>query len=445
MGIRSTASRPKVYIKTFGCQMNEYDSLRILRLLESCGYERALSYEEATVILLNTCSVRRKAEDKVYSELGRIKKLKNRQSNFILGVGGCVAQQEGHNLVKRFPYIDIVFGTHCLSRLPVLIEKAFCGDKAVDVSMPAHSDIYPSDSYMPHSSQISAFISIMHGCDNYCSYCVVPFVRGREYSRDPDDILREVTNLVDAGIKEITLLGQNVNSYGRTVSPSLTFAALLRQLNVITGLERIRFTTSHPKDLSDQLIDCFAELDKLCGHIHLPLQSGSDRILDLMNRGYTSKEYRHKIHLLRQAVPDISITSDILVGFPGETNDDFRETLALIESIGYDDLFMFHYTDRPGTKASQYTAKVPYAVKIKRLSMIKEKQRNISLQKNMQLIGKTCSVLFEGHSKRGRGCIAGRTAGNKVVNCKGQPERIGTTAVVKIEKARIHSLSGKLI
>lgn len=435
----------KVYIRTFGCQMNEYDSYRILKLLESYGFQTVSSYDEASIILLNTCSVRQKAEDKAYSELGRIQKVKKIKPDLIIGVGGCVAQQEGVNLLNRFPYIDFVFGTQALTRLPKLLKQVYRGKKIVDIGMKPQWNIYPPNTYSPMPSQITAFITIMHGCNNYCSYCIVPYVRGSECSRKTDEIVQEVTHLAECGIKEITLLGQNVNSYGKTLIPKTTFTELLYKLNEINGLERIRFTTSHPKDLSDELIQSFKEVEKLCEHIHLPLQSGSNKILKNMNRCYNCEEYLEKAASIKNNAPHISITTDILVGFPGETEEDFYETQSLIEEICFDDLFLFHYTDRPKTMASRLPNKVPYRTKINRLMILKEVQRKISQKNNKKLIGKTFPVLFEGTSKKSFENIAGRTRTNKVVNCKGPPELIGKTALVKIERANIHSLNGRLI
>jgi len=436
---------PKVFVKTFGCQMNEYDSYRMIKLLESSGYEAAASYADASVILLNTCSVRQKAEDKIYSELGRFKKIKRSRPDLTIGVGGCLAQQEGNNLLKRFPYLNLVFGTKALSRLPHLLKRTRQGERIVDTDMNSQSDIYPVDTYTAGNSHITTFVTVTHGCNNYCSYCIVPYVRGPEISRKPDEILNEVKNLVRKSFKEVTLLGQNVNSYGKTLSQKVTFSDLLYSLNEINGLERIRFITSHPKDLSKDLIASFTNLEKLCEHIHLPLQSGSNKILKTMNRNYSRNEYIDKVALLRGSVPGISITSDIIVGFPDETEADFKETLSLIKEIRFDDLFIFHYTDRPSTRASKLSGKVPYKVKIERLMKLNKLQREISIDNNRKMVGKTCALLFENASQRGLGYIAGRTRTNKVVNCRGSSKLIGKTALVNIEKANIHSLTGKII
>jgi tRNA-2-methylthio-N6-dimethylallyladenosine synthase len=433
-------------IKTFGCQMNEYDSERVAALLQECGFEPAASQESADIILLNTCSVRQKAADKVYSELGRLKKLKSQRPEVIIGVGGCLAQHESEKLLKQFPCIDLLYGTRALARLPALLKTAQAGRRAVDVAFDAARATYAS---LPRGctvpGQTSTFVSIMQGCDNYCTYCIVPYVRGPEWSRPPEEILEEVRGCIQDGIVDITLLGQNVNSYGKTLSPPVVFADLLSRLNELDGLKRLRFITSHPRDLSDELLACFGSLETLCDHIHLPLQSGSDRILQAMNRGYTSGHYAGLIDALRAVRPDISITSDIIVGFPGETEDDFKKTCDFIEKILFDDLFIFHYTDRNGTRACSLQDKIPYDVKIRRLRELNAIQRDISRQRNARLIGKTVEVLFDGPSSRGNGSLAGRTRSNKVVNCPAPPELIGRSASVSISKAGIHSLSGTLI
>jgi len=425
--------------------MNEYDSYRIQHLLESHGYARATSYNDATLILLNTCTVRQKAEDKIYSELGRIKVLKKINPRLLIVVLGCLAQQEGQRLISKYPYIDLVLGTKTLPRLIEILGDSSRKKSCVITDMELYDDIYPSDQYSTEPGRTTAFVTIMQGCNNYCSYCIVPYVRGHEWSRSPDVILREVTHLVQDGVKEVTLLGQNVNAYGTNARPGISFAELLHRLNAVNGLQRIRFTTSHPKDLSTSLIDCFGKLEKVCEHIHLPLQSGSNSILKRMFRKYTREEYRDKIALLREVVPDIAITSDIIVGFPGETKKDFQQTAFMIEDIQFDDLFIFHYTDRAGTKASQFPDSVPYPVKIERLKVLNEMQKKISLEKNKKLINTVVSVLFEEPSKKGLGTLAGRTRSNKVVNSKASNKLLGTIHDVLIEKANIHSLAGSLL
>ena len=435
----------KVFIRTFGCQMNEYDSLRILKSLETAGYTSAPSYEDASVILLNTCSVREKAEVKVYSELGRLKSLKKRNPGLIIGIGGCVAQQEGKNLLQKYPQLDLVFGTHAIPKVPQLLSRIKDSRKKIVYTEMNGAEIYPAGHYDPDEKQLTAFVSIMQGCENYCSYCIVPFVRGPERSREPAAILSELAGLAERGVKELTLLGQNVNSYGKTLTPPQTFTELLYAVNEIKGLERIRFVTSHPRDLSPELIQTFKSLEKLCEHIHLPLQSGSDRILERMNRTYTVEGYLGKVAALRAAVPNISITSDMIVGFPGETEKDFQATLDMVETVGFDDLFFFRYSDRKGTAASKFPAKVAYDTMIERLETLKEKQQKISVKKNQMLIGQALPVLFESRSKRSTDHLAGRTRTNKVVNCTAPADLVGRTKLVKIERAHIHSLSGKLI
>lgn len=425
--------------------MNEYDSCRMQQLLESNGYSRAASYNDANLILLNTCTVRQKAEDKIYSELGRIKRFKKINPDVVIGVVGCLAQQEGQRLINKYPYVDLVLGTRTLPRLIDILGSMPGRKPRVVTSLDEADDIYPAGQYTVAPGSRSAFLTIMQGCDNFCSYCIVPSVRGREWSRSPDVLMREASHLAQQGIREITLLGQNVNAYGKTSPAGVTFAQLLSRLNGINGLQRIRFTTSHPKDLSPELIACFGQLDKVCEHIHLPLQSGSNKILKRMSRGYTREEYLDKIAALRMAFPGISITSDIIVGFPGETENDFHQTLLMIEEVRFDDLFIFHYTDRSGTKASQFRDTVPYPEKIERLKVLNEVQRSISLEKNSTLIGTVVSVLFEERSKKGITALAGRTRTNKVVNSRASDTYLGMITEVRIEKANIHSLAGSIL
>ncbi len=434
----------KIYIKTFGCQMNEYDSYRCRKLLQSLGYRRAETPSDATCIIINTCTVRKKAEDKVYSELGRIKKIKRTRPELLIGVGGCLAQQKGEEIIKKYPYVDFVFGTQALQRLPDIIRSSASGHKVVDITMSGSRTGYPDSAYTADAGQVTAFITVMQGCDNFCSYCIVPYVRGREWSRPVHAIKDEAQTLAANGVKEITLLGQNVNSYGNTCVPKKSFAELLYTLHSISGIERIRFVTSNPKDLSNELIDAMEQLDKVCEHIHLPLQSGSDTILKKMNRSYSAQRYRRLIEDLRSRLPGISITSDIIVGFPGESADDFNSTLSLIEEIGFDDLFVFHYTDRPGTAASKIPGKVPYSEKIKRLKAVNEMQRSISHTKNKELIGATVSVLFETVSGRTKNALAGRTRTNKTITCSAPREAIGTIHNVTVTGASIHALEGDM-
>ena len=446
-----------VYIHTIGCQMNVYDSERIAGGLAPLGYRQVSEPESADLVILNTCAIREKAEQKVFSFLGRMAGLKRKNPELIIGVGGCVAQQEGRKILDRAPYLDLVFGTHAVSRLPVLIQQVeTTGGRLVDVALSNTIQESPAYAVPPNLGQISRFVTIMQGCDNYCTYCVVPYVRGREMSRSPERILSEIQALADAGIREVTLLGQNVNSYGKKEG-LCDFSELLTRVNGIEGLLRIRFTTSHPKDLSDDLIATFNRLDKLCRHIHLPVQSGSTGILSRMNRKYTRDIYLEKIARLRDACPDIAITSDIIVGFPGETPEDFEETLSLIRQVAYDGLFAFMYSDRPNAPAAHFSEKISEAEKAERLHQILELQETITLEKNQSLVHSVQVVLVEGVSQRMNASEAshettpqwyGRTPGHKIVHFP-EPERlsasgnIGRLKTIRIEKAFSHSLWGR--
>jgi len=347
-----------LYIQTFGCQMNVHDSEQMAALLAGGGYKLTDNIRLADLILLNTCSIREKAAHKVYSTLGRLVKLKEKNPELIIGVGGCLAQHLGTKFHKKFGHLDFVFGTHNIHRLPQLVESIKENREKI-----TEIDFYKSLNSInifapPRTGAVSAFVTIMQGCNNFCAYCVVPYLRGPEMSRASDDILEEIIKLADHGIKEVILLGQNVNSYGKTLGDGLSFAALIKKIGKISGIERIRFTTSHPRDLSDELIRCFAEEEKLCDHIHLPVQSGSNRILTLMNRGYTVEEYMRKIDHLRKLSPRISITSDIIVGFPGETQNDYQETIDMMEKIRFDSTFSFKYSERKGTGAQKLEGKI---------------------------------------------------------------------------------------
>ena len=432
-----------VYIKTFGCQMNEHDSENILNLLASLDYESTLDPKKADLILINTCSVREKSEQKVYSLLGRLKRYK-RGRKVLLGVGGCVAQQEGEKLLEKAPFIDLIFGTNNIPRLPDLIKTVKqSGEVHVTTEFQEGLNFFPLSGSVAFP-QIKSYVTVMEGCDNFCSFCVVPFVRGREKSRPSYEIIKEIINLASQGVKEITLLGQNVNSYGTKLEGKISFAGLLKEVNKIEGLERIRFTTSHPKDLCEELIACFEDQPKLCPHIHLPLQSGSDRILKMMNRGYTREDYLLKIKRLRAVCPEIGITTDLIVGFPGETEKDFQATLDMVTEIEYDEFFSFKYSDRPKTQASQYPDKLPEEEKARRLSILQEKQKSITLKKNRTLVGKTIAVLVEGESKKNPLHVCGRSGTNKVVNFEGPLGLQGKIVLVKILTAHPHSLFGCL-
>ncbi len=454
-----------LFISTIGCQMNVYDSQKTANILTPLGYKTTSSMNEADLIILNTCSIREKAEQKVFSFLGRLSSLKHNNPNLIIGVGGCVAQQEGKKILQRAPHIDLVFGTHAIPRLPGLIEQIEKNRyKVVDIDM--SETIVETEPVTAHEDQgkPSSFVTIMQGCENFCSYCVVPYVRGSEISRKPDDIIKEIKFLVKQGTKEVTLLGQNVNSFGKK-QKLCSFSDLLFMINEIDGLSRIRFTTSHPKDLSDDLVACFKNLPKLCSHIHLPVQSGSNRILKKMNRRYTKEHYLGKIDTLRKMCQDIAISSDIIVGFPGETDADFNDTLSLIKQVKYDGLFAFIYSDRPNAPASSFSEKVSQQDKKNRLQRILELQDTYTLQKNSALVGSTIQVLVEGLSKmQHRTSLTnskktlqwtGRSTTNKIVNFVNENKRInihtnnltenifnGMLLDIKIEKAFSHSLWG---
>jgi len=437
----------QVHIATFGCQMNERDSQTIAQLLLSADYQVTQKMEEADLILVNTCSVRQKAEEKIYSLLGRLKRLKNQNPDLVIGVGGCVAQQEGERLLEKVPHLDLVFGTRMIHQLPGLIEKVRRGKNRLSRIEMDQGDLFLKSLLMASdfSQGVKASVTIMQGCNNYCAYCVVPFVRGPEESRPSREILSEVETLAANGVKEILLLGQNVNSYGQNRTGEMPFASLLHLLGKVTGLERIRFTTSHPKDLSPELIDCFGQISNLCEHIHLPVQAGSNRTLEKMNRRYTREAYLEKIAQLRQQCPDIAITSDVIVGFPGETEADFDETMDLIRAVQLDDMFSFKYSNRPNTTASNFSNQVNEEEKSRRLRELQTYQKKVTLSKNQTMEGTVQTVLVEGTSKRSSQEWMGRTRTNKIVNFSGPTVLLGKTAPVRIEKAYIHSLKGVLL
>lgn len=440
--------------------MNVYDSLQMALKLSPMGYETTEILEAADVILLNTCSVREKAEQKAFSFLGRLAELKKKNPGLIIGVGGCVAQQEGKKILRRVPHIDLVFGTRAIDRLPQLVQKiATKRCRIVDLEL---SEATPEAIFTGGAPGVkpAQFVTIMRGCDNFCAYCVVPFVRGRETSRPPEKIVAEIETLVAAGMREVTLLGQNVNSYGKKEG-LCTFTELLERVNGIKGLLRIRFTTSHPKDLSGDLMDAFHRLEKLCHHIHLPVQSGSNRILATMNRRYTRETYLEKISALHLVCPDIAISSDFIVGFPGETRADFDETLQLIRTVEFDSLFAFSYSDRPNASAVRFDGKVSEKERKDRLQELLALQAEITTRKNRAMVGETVIVLVEGVSKQRAGNDegntfgliqqwTGRTTANKIVNFSMEggdliPEEAltGQLVAVRIEKALAHSLWGR--
>lgn len=433
----------RYYITTMGCQMNEYDSDYLGQILLNSGFLPTDNAKDADIILINTCTVRAKAEQKAYSLLGRMVSLKKRKPHLILGLMGCIAQQEGSNLMKRFPELDLVLGTREIFRIQEILERVDRGgEKIVATNIDRqHSPLIENNGYF--EGRVKSYLSIMWGCNNFCSYCVVPYVRGREISRSPEEIIKEAEELVSQGVKEITLLGQNVNSYTWGENQETRFPSLLRRLSKLKGLKRIRFTTSHPKDLSDELIRCFGELDNLCPHIHLPLQAGSNRILKLMNRRYTREKYLELINKLRETRPDIAITSDVMVGFPGESDQDFQDTLDLLKKIEFDNIFSFKYSDRKGTVAEQMKGKIAEEIKSSRLALLQRLQKDITLKKNKRLEGMNMEILVEGFSKKG-GQLTGRTGTNKIVNLLSNNKLIGELAKVKIKHGFVNSLWGSL-
>ena len=435
----------RVYVETYGCQMNEHDSERMLRLLESFHYLETEDPKQADLILINTCSVREKPEHKVYSALGRFKKLKEERRT-IIGVAGCVAQQEGERLLDRVPYLDMVIGTHAIPALPELVKKVESfGQRVCETSFDQNGKYL--EAILPQKSldKVKSFVTIMQGCNHFCSFCIVPYVRGREKSRSSSEIIEEVKSLAEMGVKEVCLLGQNVNGYGKGIKEEISFSELLEHINEIEGIERIRFITSHPKDLSEELIPAFSKLSKLCEHIHLPFQSGSDRILKRMNRGYTKESYLEKIDRLKKVCPAIAVTADAIVGFPGEEEEDFRQTLDLMETVQFDELFSFKYSPRKGTHAAQFSDQVEENVKKDRLSILQNIQKEITLQKNQALEGNVEEVLVEGQSKQSDRDVTGRTRTNKIVNFEGELGLVGKLVPVRITRAYPHSLRGESV
>ncbi len=478
-------SRPKVFIKTFGCQMNVHDSEKIAGIFAESGYDRADEAGDADVVVLNTCSIRQKAEHKVFSDLGRLKTAKAKNPNLKVAVAGCIAQQKGSSLFKRFPIVDFVLGPGNIDSLgkwlngnaitkdegrprKVLKELEQRGRWTRDVKSNFRPQTPPADSEriltrgqatalsdnpdyhtktlpIHREGRVKAWVSIMYGCDNFCAYCVVPYTRGRERSRQSSDIHNEVSGLADQGYKEITLLGQNVNSYGKNLDGNINFPDLLKVIHEIPGIDRIRFVTSHPKDLSERLIDAVSSLPKLCEHIHLPLQAGSDNILRLMNRKYTYQDFKEKIELLRKKIPGVAITSDIITGFPGESDKDFNCTITALSEMEFDGIFAFKYSKRPDTKALDHTGHVDEKIKSRRLSEVLDIQSSITYKKNKKLEGEVLEVLVEGLSDSGGDKLTGRTRTNKIVFFQGRPQDIGHIVGVKIIEAKQHSLTGELI
>ena len=441
----------KVYIRTFGCQMNEYDSAKMADVLAAVeGYEQTDKPEEADVILFNTCSVREKAQEKVFTDLGMVRHLKKANPDLIIGVGGCVASQEGAAIVRRAPFVDLVFGPQTLHRLPAMMElRRSSGRPQIDVSFP---EIEKFDHLPPARAEgTTAFVSVMEGCSKYCTFCVVPYTRGEEVSRPLDDVLAEVAHLAGEGVREVTLLGQNVNAYrGEMGEGALAdFALLLELVTFVPGIERLRFTTSHPREFTPRLIDAYANLPKLASYLHLPVQSGSDRILAAMKRGYTVLEYKSTIRRLREARPGISISSDFIVGFPGETEADFAATLRLIEEVGFDTSYSFVYSPRPGTPAASLVDDTPHELKMQRLYRLQAQINAQAAAISASMVGSVQRVLVVGPSKKDAAEVMGRTENNRIVNFPVPFMQVGSIigqfVEVSITQALPHSLRGEVI
>lgn len=437
----------KVFIETHGCQMNEYDSDKMLDVLhDSDGFIKTDTPEDADVILMNTCSIREKAQEKVFSQLGRYRKIKEKRPDLVIGVGGCVASQEGEALRKRAPYVDVVFGPQTLHRLPEMIGSVKVKKiPVVDISFPEVEkfDRLPE----PTVEGPSAFVSIMEGCSKYCTFCVVPYTRGEEVSRPLDDVIAEIVQLAEKGVREVNLLGQNVNAYRGTTHEGeiCTFALLLRYVAQIEGIDRIRYTTSHPVEFTDDIIEAYADVPELADHLHLPVQSGSDRILALMKRGHMALEYKSKIKKLRKVRPDICMSSDFIIGFPGETDKDFNDTMNLIKAIGFDLSFSFIYSARPGTPASNLPDDVPMDEKKKRLQILQAEINQNARKISHSMVGSVQRVLVDSLAKKDKSEISGRTENNRVVNFVGSPDLIGLFVDVRITDAYANSLRGDLI
>jgi tRNA-2-methylthio-N6-dimethylallyladenosine synthase len=436
----------KVYIRTFGCQMNEYDSDKMADVLAASeGFEKTDDPEQADVILFNTCSVRERAQERVFHDLGRVRLLKQSRPDLIIGVGGCVASQEGAAIIRRAPYVDLVFGPQTLHRLPKMIrERRLSGTPQVDISFP---EIEKFDALPAATVKgCTAFVSIMEGCSKYCSFCVVPYTRGEEVSRPLDDVLTEVAGLADQGVREVTLLGQNVNAYRGTMGEGETadFALLLEYLAEIPGIERLRFTTSHPREFTQRLIEAYGSLEQLTDHVHLPVQSGSDRILAAMKRGYTMLEYKSIIRRLRAIRPGLSIATDLIVGFPGETEQDFEQTLRLVDDVGFDASYSFMFSPRPGTPAASLDGQVPIEIMQQRLARLQTaldaRERSVS----ESMVGSMQRILVEGRSTRDPAELAGRTSNNRVVNFPGPPRLAGRMVEVRITAAMAHTLRAEV-
>ena len=433
------------HIVTYGCQMNEEDSEKMSGMLKSMGYEKTENRDEASIIIFNTCCVRENAENRVYGNLGELKKVKKKNPNLVIGICGCMMQQEGmaDKILKTFPYVDIIFGTHNAYKFPEYLNRVKTEGVQVKEILDKETKIVegiPID----RESSIKAFVTIMYGCNNFCTYCVVPYVRGRERSRKSEDILNEIKDLVSKGYKEVTLLGQNVNSYGKGLEEDINFAKLLRKVNEIEGLERIRFMSSHPKDLTEEVIMAVKECDKVCEQIHLPVQSGSDTILKVMNRHYTKEKYLSLINKIKEEIPECSITTDIIVGFPGESEEDIQDTIDLVKEVKYDSAFTFIYSRRNHTPADKMENQIPEEIKHERFNRLVEAVNENVIRGNKFYEGKTVEVLVEGTSKNDETKLMGRTRNGRLVNFSGDTSLIGKLINVKIYRAQPFSLLGEI-
>lgn len=436
----------KYHLSTFGCQMNENDSEKLAGMLSEMGYVRSETAEGSNLIIYNTCCVRENAEEKVYGHLGALKKLKREDPGLIIAVCGCMMQQKEvvDHIRKKYRQVDLIFGTHNLHRFPELLYGAVNSAEVI-VEVPESEGLLAEGIPIERSDGVKAFVTIMYGCNNFCSYCIVPYVRGRERSRDMEDVAREIESLAAQGYKEITLLGQNVNSYGKDLEGEVDFATLLYRLNGIEGIERIRFMTSHPKDLSERLIHAMRDMEKVCGHLHLPIQAGSSRVLKEMNRKYTKEQYLALVEKVRKAIPGIALTTDIIVGFPGETEEDFQDTLDVIEKVRFDQAYTFLYSKRTGTPAAKSSDQIADEIKKERFERLLQLQNSISREINDTLLGTVQEVLVEGISKNSISKFTGRTRSNKIVNFSGSPEMIGSLVHVRIDKIQTWSLEGTVI
>ncbi|MCH1962679.1 tRNA (N6-isopentenyl adenosine(37)-C2)-methylthiotransferase MiaB [Clostridium perfringens] len=446
MTLENNMDKKLFCISTYGCQMNEEDSEKLSGMLKSQGYERTENKEEASIIIFNTCCVRENAENKVFGNLGQLKQLKKKNPNLVIAICGCMMQQVGmaDKVLKTFPYVDIIFGTHNAHKFPEYLHRVLQEGVQVKEILNKEEGIVeglPID----RKSDVKAFVTIMYGCNNFCTYCIVPYVRGRERSRKSEDIIKEIEELVSQGYKEITLLGQNVNSYGKGLEEDIDFAGLLRKVNEVKGLERVRFMTSHPKDLSDDVIIAIKECDKLCEQVHLPVQSGSSRILKEMNRHYDREYYLDLVKKIKSEIPDVTLTTDIIIGFPGETEEDFLDTLSLCEEVGYDSAFTFIYSRRNHTPADKMENQIPDDIKHDRFNRLVEAINKKVVIKNKEYEGKVVEVLVEGPSKNDETKLTGRTRNGKLVNFAGDEKLVGELVNLKIVRAQPFSLIGEIV